>query len=370
MITDTFDRADGAPGANWTAFRTNNFAIASNLAAPGANNASRGGIYTGATWNADQASSAVIANAIDGDSYLSLIVRGSGAEGSRTAYYFSFNSTTWYITKTRAGSSTDVATATRTQAVGARLSVSAETSGANVIIRIWSGDPYTGTQIASWTDTGVTQGAVIASGSPGIEFYTTTTAIRANDWNGHGEVSGAAQALAGGAAGSGTAAGAATVTKPLAGGATGSGTAAGAAAVGKPLAGGATAASSAAGAATIGKPIAGSAQGAGAAAGELAAQHQLTVTLYQRPTPGAPAELLANATGLWWVWWSSLAAFLAGNAATAAGTGATTDANGVFLVQVNAAVTPGAEQGFGVIGNMDATADLLERAYVGTFDVL
>lgn len=181
---------------------------------------------------------------------------------------------------------------------------------------------------------------------------------------------GTAHALQGAATGAGTATGAASVSKPLGGAAQGGSSATGAATVDKPLGGAAQGAGSAAGAATVGKPLGGSAQGAGTAAGELAADRQLTVTLYQRPTPGAVAEPLANATGLWWAWWSTFAAFLAGNAPTARGSGATTDANGVFLVQVEGVYTPGTDQGFGVIGNLDATPDLIERAYVGTFDVL
>lgn len=111
---------------------------------------------------------------------------------------------------------------------------------------------------------------------------------------------------------------------------------------------------------------------AGAAAGGATASATLTVTnprqfsmtLYESDG----VTLAANKTGLWWSWWDTLA-HVRTAAANASGTGASTDASGVFTVSAPSGLSPGADQGFGIISDQDATADTAELAYVGSFDV-
>lgn len=112
--------------------------------------------------------------------------------------------------------------------------------------------------------------------------------------------------------------------------------------------------------------LAGDATGGASASADLSvvSSRQFTMTLYEADG----VTLAANKTGLWWAWWDTLA-HVRTAAANAAGTGATTDASGVFTVSAPSGLSPGADQGFGIISDQDATADTAEAAYVGSFDV-
>jgi hypothetical protein len=94
-------------------------------------------------------------------------------------------------------------------------------------------------------------------------------------------------------------------------------------------------------------------------------QREFEVTLYEADG----TTLATSKTGLWWAWWSTVAAVRSG-VADASGTGATTDGSGVFTVNAPNYLTVGTNQGFGIISDQDATPDSTEAAYTGTFDVV
>lgn len=113
--------------------------------------------------------------------------------------------------------------------------------------------------------------------------------------------------------------------------------------------------------------LAGSATaGASASAGlTVVGSRQFSMTLYEADG----VTLAASNTGLWWAWWSSIANMRSA-APDASGTGASTDGSGVITLTAPSGLSVGADQGFGVISNQDATADGAELAYVGSFDVI
>jgi len=159
---------------------------------------------------------------------------------------------------------------------------------------------------------------------------------------------------------------AATGSQALEGAATAGATASGAASVTKPIAGAATGGATAAGTLLGDVPLAGAAAGGAAASGALTVEsRRFEFTLYQ--VDGATP--LANKTGLWWAWWDVLAD-VRSTAPDASGTGATTDASGVFSVVAPSALSAGVNQGFGIISDQDATPDATEAAYVGSFDAV
>lgn len=82
-------------------------------------------------------------------------------------------------------------------------------------------------------------------------------------------------------------------------------------------------------------------------------------------------SLLANQTDLWFAWFPSIAALIAAAAAAggASGTGRSTDSVGMFSAAAPNLLSVGEDQGFGIVGNQDATADDAEYAYAGSFDV-
>lgn len=77
---------------------------------------------------------------------------------------------------------------------------------------------------------------------------------------------------------------------------------------------------------------------------------------------------MASKTGLWWAWWSSLAAVRTA-VADAAGTGAATDGSGQFQVSAPFGLSAGDNQGYGIVSDQDASPDAAEVVYAGTFNV-
>ncbi len=97
----------------------------------------------------------------------------------------------------------------------------------------------------------------------------------------------------------------------------------------------------------------------------LGGTRQFSFTLYG--TDGVTP--VASRTGLWWAWWDTIA-HVRTAAANAEGTGAATDASGVFTVTAPSGLSPGNNQGFGIVSDQDSTPDATEAAYVGSFDVI
>jgi hypothetical protein len=79
--------------------------------------------------------------------------------------------------------------------------------------------------------------------------------------------------------------------------------------------------------------------------------------------------LAANRSGLWWAWWPSVANVRT-DAPAASGSGATTNASGLFEVNAPNYLSTSNDQGYGLISDQDSTPDASEVAYSGTFDVI
>lgn len=154
---------------------------------------------------------------------------------------------------------------------------------------------------------------------------------------------GAAQDLAGDAAGAAAVAGSLTDAKNLAGAA--AGTAAAAATL------------------TKGDTLAGGAQGQATVAGSIGTKR---FRFELRRSNGV--DLFANETGLWYLWWANFADRLT-QPPDAWGTGLATDENGVFDVAAPGDAFAGADQGYGVVSNQTSSASTSEAAYCGSFDV-
>lgn len=180
-VTDDFNRADGALGANWTAYVNAGLVIVSNTAHPNVSAGSRGSKYTGASFTDDQYAEAEIGAKGTGN-YFSVGVRVNGTDGSRSGYIFSLGgSNELYISKYASGSGTDHVTSTATFANGDIMRIEAVDSGANVDISVL----VNGVEVNSWTDTS----SVIASGLPSMEIYSGTGTSNFNSF-GAGDIGG------------------------------------------------------------------------------------------------------------------------------------------------------------------------------------
>jgi hypothetical protein len=159
--SDDFNRADGDPGANWTALYTSRKGIISgNSWKPNDNTNSAGMLYSGASFaGADQYSKATIGGTFSSTSYASVGVFMSGASGTRNGYKFSCNTVDWYITRDASGTGTDIDTGTGTFAAGDVIELRI-VSGTLTAYK--NGVAITGASIADATYT---------SGSPSLEMY-------------------------------------------------------------------------------------------------------------------------------------------------------------------------------------------------------
>lgn len=82
--------------------------------------------------------------------------------------------------------------------------------------------------------------------------------------------------------------------------------------------------------------------------------------------------LMQNEGPFFYAWFPSIAAMRAAAIAAggASGEGFSFDSNGILQLPAPGALSPGEDQGFGVVSEQDATPDDAERAYVGAFDVV
>lgn len=339
--SDNFDRADEVPISSPWAASVGAARLVSNqlTSASGAYGISR---YASGTWADDQEVEATVA-ARQSDAYWAFIAVRMDASGNGFAFETDGTSANSGLTKFVAGSETSFTTPAADFAVGDRMRLRVEGQSPDITLTAWKqtggvGDWVQVAQVTGWSGND--------SGVPGGGAYSLAGIA---NWSATDELGGGgSQALEGAATGGATASGAASIEKPIAGDAGGGATASGTLAV------------------------SGDVELAGAAAGGASASADLSVvsrsfefTLYavDGSTP------LASKSGLWWAWWPSIAAMRSA-APDASGTGASTDASGVFRVGAPASLSVGTNQGFGIISDQDSTPDATEAAYVGSFDVV
>jgi hypothetical protein len=90
VVTDTFQRADGGLGANWTTITGNSaLQIASHLVEPSAANTNCGAYYSGSSFNNNQYADVVLATLADSNSFLGPEARVDNASSNHYAPSFS-----------------------------------------------------------------------------------------------------------------------------------------------------------------------------------------------------------------------------------------------------------------------------------------
>lgn len=115
-FTDDFNRADSASdlGANWTTCLSSGLGISGNACYNDAGDQSRADFVTGTTQTADQYAQVAVSN-VGSNRYFSVLLRGSGADGTRNCYQITCGGTNeLYITRVTSGSGTDIQTGTLT----------------------------------------------------------------------------------------------------------------------------------------------------------------------------------------------------------------------------------------------------------------
>lgn len=158
-FTDDFNRTDAVSdlGANWTDCLGLGLGISSNACYNALGDVSAANFVTGTTQTADQYAQVVIGNP-GSNRYFSVLVRGSGADGTRSCYQITAGGTNeLYISRVTSGSSTDIQTGTLTLNNGDVLRGEAE--GTTLRLKI------NGVQQITQTDSNHT------SGLTGLEIF-------------------------------------------------------------------------------------------------------------------------------------------------------------------------------------------------------
>lgn len=162
---DSFNRADGGLGSNWTDQGADSaLTIISNQV-------HSGGAYAFAFWNADTFAADQYSQCVcvTGNSFSGPSVRASGTGGSRSAYFLDSSVAGTTIRKQVAAAETVLKTIANPAVNDV---VRLEVSGSTLTIK------YNGTTIDTTTD------ASLTSGSAGIVCYNGGTSERVDDWEG------------------------------------------------------------------------------------------------------------------------------------------------------------------------------------------
>lgn len=345
------------------------------------------GITSLARWNADtfsanQRSTAKISAATAG-TYPGIAARIQA--GAATGYTLLVSDDYFEFDRINAGTETVLTSGTGTIASGDIIRLEVETTDASTVqLRYYhapAATPTVFTLRATYNDTDGSR--ITTAGYAGVSGYSdNSSTVGVDDWEG-ANLSGGPIVLDGSAADVATASGALTTSVRLN---------AAAAAISSALAnmnallqgaasaqssgsgnfGGAQLAALANAQANAAASLTGiSAALAGVAQGEVAASGTMSDRIFRFQCVRQDMTLFASQTGLWYAWFPSIAALRAAavSAGGSAGTGRSTDINGMFSVSAPVALSAGEDQGFGIVGNQDATADDVEVAYVGSFDV-
>lgn len=188
LATDSFDRADGGLGANWTVLK-GSWSISGNKAVPGSfSTPDASAIYSGVTWPNDQYAKAkcTVTGTSGSDAGIGVCVRAALNAGSFNGYVLAVDHAAsgnvgLFKNTGPIGTYTHLATATQAFTDGDTFELQAQ--GTTITVK------YNGTTIGAMTTTD----SSLATGSAGLYFSTAETSASANDWEG-GDFSGATTA--------------------------------------------------------------------------------------------------------------------------------------------------------------------------------
>jgi hypothetical protein len=199
--TDDFNRADGAPGSNWTivsgSLEIVDGPADGNIRWDAAGTISQAVMHWATAtddFNDDQSSQMTCVSGLAASEFCGLIVRASGTQagGTLDGYYIVCDSGDCYIGEFQDTTPTTLCTLGATIANGNGLKLTAEGAG-NVTLKAHKD---TGGGYAQLGSTCTDTATYITGGQPGIYNYSTlgeASAVKGNDWTGD-NVSGGAPA--------------------------------------------------------------------------------------------------------------------------------------------------------------------------------